>query len=50
MSPTEGEIQVLASISRLEADGRRVDDLALNERGEIIGYSKKIGLEFVNYW
>jgi 2-polyprenyl-3-methyl-5-hydroxy-6-metoxy-1,4-benzoquinol methylase len=34
MSRTEGEIQVLASISQLEADGRRVDDLALNERGE----------------
>ena len=31
MSPTEGEIQVLATISQLEADGRRVDGLALNE-------------------
>jgi len=34
MSPTESEIQVLASIAQLEAEGRRVDDLALNERGE----------------
>ena len=34
MDLTEGEIQILASISQLEADGRRVDDLALNERGE----------------
>ena len=34
MRLTEGEIQVLASISQLEADGRRVDDFALNERGE----------------
>lgn len=34
MDLTEGEIQVLASISGLEAEGRKVDDAALNERGE----------------
>ena len=34
MDLSEGEIQVLASIRQLEADGRRVDDAALNERGE----------------
>jgi len=34
MDLTEGKIQVLASICTLEADGRRVDDVALNERGE----------------
>ena len=34
MDLTEVEIQVLASIRMLEADGRRVDDVALNEQGE----------------
>jgi len=34
MSLTEGEIQVLASISQLESEDRKVDDLSLNERGE----------------
>lgn len=41
MNLTEGEIQVLASISQLEADGLRVDDPALNERGERYWIFKK---------
>ena len=34
MELTEGEIQVLASIRQLEVDGRRVDEGALDERGD----------------
>ena len=34
MDLTEGEIQVLASIRQLEVEGRSVDEVALNERGE----------------
>jgi SAM-dependent methyltransferase len=34
MDLTEGEIQVLASISRIEADGGVADDTALEKRGE----------------
>lgn len=34
MSLTEAEIQVLASIAQLEANGRQADDQALDERGE----------------
>ena len=34
MNLTEGEIQVLASISQLAADGVRIDDQALNQRRE----------------
>ena len=34
MDLTEGEIQVLASIHLLKADGSKVDDRALNKQGE----------------
>jgi len=41
MDLSEGEIQVLASIRQLEAEGCSVDDVALNERGERYWIFKK---------